>query len=72
MIFNEIIGSSGVLIILFFVLFIFLLPIVALVDIVRSRFEGNMQLIWVLIVLLLNFMGALLYFFIGRKQKVND
>lgn len=65
-------GSAELLVILFLGIFIFLLPVIALIDIVRSRFEGNMQLIWVLIVLLLNFVGAVLYFILGRKQKVTD
>lgn len=64
--------SAELLVILFLGIFIFLLPVIALIDIVRSRFEGNMQLIWVLIVLLLNFVGAVLYFILGRKQKVTD
>ncbi|GGE30065.1 PLDc N-terminal domain-containing protein [Psychroflexus planctonicus] len=52
-------------------LFIFILPsIIALVDILRNEFTSNNKLVWVLVVLLGNFLGAILYFFIGRKQKL--
>lgn len=45
-----IIGSAELVIILFVGLFLFLLPLLAIVDIIRSKFEGNMQLIWVIVV----------------------
>lgn len=52
-------------------LFIFILPsIIALVDILRNEFTSNNKLVWVLVVLLGNFLGAILYFIIGRKQKL--
>ena len=48
-----------------------LLPIIALVDVIRSDFRGsNDKIMWVIIILFLNIIGALLYFFIGRKQRV--
>ncbi|MGE4568772.1 MAG: PLDc N-terminal domain-containing protein [Bacteroidales bacterium] len=47
-----------------------LLPIAAIIDIVRSNFEGNNKLIWVIVVIAFNFLGALLYFLIGRNQKI--
>ena len=50
-------------------LFFFLIPLLALVDIVRSKFEGNMQLVWVIIVVFFNVIGSILYFIIGRNQK---
>ena len=65
-----IIGASELIILLIVAAFIFLIPIVALVDIVRSKFEGNMQLIWVIIVVFFNVIGAALYFIIGRNQKI--
>ena len=45
--------------------------IIALVDIVRNEFSGNNKIVWLLVVLLGNFFGALLYFIIGRKQKLS-
>lgn len=47
------------------------LTIVALVDILKSEFSGNNKIVWVLVVLLTNFFGALLYFMIGRQQKIS-
>jgi len=58
---------------LFAILLIFalvlLLPLIALIDIIRSEFEGNNKLLWVLIVLFLPFLGSILYFLLGRDQK---
>ncbi len=47
-----------------------ILTIVALIDIFKSEFEGNNKIIWLLVVLLINIIGAILYFNIGRKQKI--
>lgn len=50
---------------------LFLLPIIALVDVIRSNFRGsNDKLIWVIVILFLNIIGALLYLFIGRNQRI--
>ncbi len=49
----------------------FLLPIIALVDILKSTFEANNKLIWVLVVIFTSIIGSILYFAIGRKQKIN-
>jgi len=65
-----IIGLAELVVILFVGLFLFLLPLIAIVDIIRSKFEGNMQLIWVIIVIFFNVIGTILYFFIGRNQKI--
>lgn len=49
-----------------------LLPLIALVDVIRSDFKGaNDKVIWVLIILFLNIIGAILYFFIGRNQRIS-
>lgn len=47
-----------------------ILPVAALIDIIRSNFEGSNKLIWVIVVIGLNVFGALLYFLIGRNQKI--
>ena len=65
-----IIGPQELILILFVAFILFLLPLLALVDIVRSKFEGNMQLIWVIIVIFFNILGAILYFIIGKNQKL--
>lgn len=58
------------LIVLLFTLTPLVLWVVALVDIIRSEFSGNNKIIWILVVLLLPLLGAILYFLVGRKQKV--
>lgn len=50
---------------------IFILPIVALIDIVRSEFKGNDKLIWVIIVVFLNLPGIILYYAMGRSQRIS-
>ncbi|MBD0268592.1 MAG: PLDc_N domain-containing protein [Cyanobacteria bacterium Co-bin8] len=34
--------------------------------------EGNSKLVWVLIILFVNFLGALAYFFIRRPQRLRE
>ena len=42
-----------------------ILPIIALIDILKNDFKGNEKLIWVLIVLFLSLIGVLLYYKFG-------
>ncbi|AXY77729.1 PLDc_N domain-containing protein [Paraflavitalea soli] len=43
----------------------------ALVDIVQSRFaDDSTKIIWCLLVILLPFIGTLLYYVIGRQQRL--
>lgn len=59
-----------------FILFILVLPfllfpLIALIDILRNDFKGsNDKVVWVIVVLLIPFLGSLLYFLIGRNQRV--
>ncbi|WP_298285289.1 PLD nuclease N-terminal domain-containing protein [uncultured Lutibacter sp.] len=64
--FLGIIGSWQLILILC----AFLIPIIALIDILRSDFKGNEKLIWVLVVLFTSFIGTILYFLIGRNQRI--
>lgn len=64
------ISSSEIIIVLFLALIVLGLPIIALVDILKSEFEGNNKLIWVIVILLSWLLGAIIYFFIGRQQKI--
>ena len=64
------IGPQEIIIILLFSLVLFILPIIALIDIVRSEFEGNNKIVWVLIVIFFNIIGSILYFVIGKNQKI--
>ncbi|MBA3031404.1 MAG: hypothetical protein FP816_21675 [Desulfobacteraceae bacterium] len=52
------------------VLFGFIIGICALVSVLRSEFTGYNKLIWLLVVLLVPVIGSLLYFFMGRKQRI--
>jgi len=43
----------------------------ALIDILKSDFkDGTNKIVWLLVVFFLYILGVLLYYFIGRKQKV--
>jgi len=56
---------------LIFLVLVILPTLIALIDVLRSNFRGNYgKLIWVLIILFLNVVGALLYLFIGRNQRI--
>ena len=46
--------------------------LIALVDILRNKFEDNNKIVWVLVVLFFNLIGAILYFIIGRKQRIKE
>ncbi|SDG63006.1 PLDc N-terminal domain-containing protein [Psychroflexus sediminis] len=65
------IGTLQAIIIVTFIV-ILIITLLALIDIARSEFTGNNKVVWVLIVLFTNFLGAILYFFIGRKQKIKQ
>ncbi len=48
-----------------------ILPVIAIIDITKSEFKGgNDKLIWILVVLFFNPLGTLIYFLIGKDQKV--
>lgn len=61
-------GQEIILILLIFLLLLF--PLIALISVLKGKFEGNDKLIWVLLILFLPFLGALLYFIIGSKKKI--
>ncbi len=63
-------------VILLIIVFIFiLLPsifwIIALIDILKSDFrDTNGKIIWALVVIFLPVIGSILYFLIGKSQKI--
>ena len=49
---------------------VFIFWLWALIDILKSDFRGSSnKIVWLLVVFFLYGLGALLYYFIGRKQK---
>ncbi len=67
------IGPLVKMVLILIVVFLGFIPtIIALVDILRNKFNGNDKIIWVLVVLFFNLIGAILYFIIGRNQKIKN
>jgi len=60
---------SLLLIIPFLIIFLLLLPIIAIIDILNSKFEGNDSLLMLLIVIFIPF-GAILYFILSPSRKI--
>lgn len=64
---------SNISYILFFwqilVIISFILLIYSLIDLLKSTFKKNDKLIWLIVLILIPFIGSLLYLNIGRKQK---
>lgn len=52
-------------------IFFMLLPIIALIDILRSKFQGNDNILMALLVIFIPF-GAILYFFIAPSRKIRN
>ncbi len=48
-------------------LVIFILDIIAIVDVLKSNMDTGGKLLWILLILLLPLVGMILYFLIGRK-----
>ncbi|MCD6543351.1 MAG: PLDc_N domain-containing protein [Flavobacteriaceae bacterium] len=49
-----------------------ILPLIALIDILKNSFLDNNKIVWVLVVLFFPLIGAILYYIIGTKQKLNQ
>jgi hypothetical protein len=52
-------------------LFCLLLPVIAIVDILRSKFLGNDNILMLLIVILIP-LGSIIYFIIAPSKKVGN
>ena len=62
-------GSPVDLFIIALVLLPSILWLVELIDVVRRRFpDPATKIVWVLVVIFTHFVGALVYYFVGRKQ----
>ena len=49
---------------------VLILTLWALIDAIKGEFEGNMKLVWILVIIFLGVIGPILYLAIGRDQKV--
>ena len=50
-----------------------ILPVIAIIDIFKGTFKGTYdRWIWIMVVLLLNPLGTLLYFLIGKDHKLDQ
>jgi hypothetical protein len=63
--------NSGILIWQTILILALILPIIALIDILRNDFKDNNKLIWTLVILFTNLIGVLLYLIYGTKQKIS-
>ena len=64
--------GTNELVIIALISVIFLIPLFALIDILRNQFkDSSNKIIWALIVLLFPVLGGILYFLFGVKQKVS-
>lgn len=67
--------GGGEISVIFVVIFLVgVLPIIttlwALIDVLKNEFTGSNKLIWLLVTIFLHPFGALIYYFVGRNQKV--
>ncbi len=62
--------SLGLLFWMIFSIVIVILPLIALIDLLRNHFANNDKLVWTIIVIFLPLIGTMLYFTIGRKHKL--
>ena len=62
-------GGPEILLILFLIMVA--LPFMAIIDLVKSNFkDGTTKLIWLLIIIFAPILGSLIYFAVGKNQKV--
>ena len=47
-----------------------ILPLIAIIDILRSRFHGNDNILFLILVVLLPFIGSIIYFVLGPSRKI--
>ena len=68
MITASIFAGLSLLMILLLIGFLLLLPIIAIVDLVRIELDSSQKLLWILIILFLPILGSILYFLMGRNR----
>ncbi|PUE65621.1 PLDc N-terminal domain-containing protein [Arcobacter lacus] len=57
---------------LIFVVFCFILYIFIIIDILKHEFTGYNKIIWIIVIPCFPILGAILYLFIGRKQRIKE
>ncbi|MEO6948112.1 MAG: PLD nuclease N-terminal domain-containing protein [Ginsengibacter sp.] len=63
--------QTGLIFWTIFSILLLLFPILALVSILNSTFKDKTnKMLWVLIILFMPFIGPMLYFIIGRNQRL--
>ena len=67
-----ILGLSFLLMISLITVAAFALWIWALVDILKNEFTGSNKITWLLAVIMIPMVGMILYWLIGREQKIGD
>jgi ABC-type transport system involved in cytochrome c biogenesis permease component len=67
----SVITGWGILVLLLIIGAPVILWIIALVDCLRSNFEKEGKILWILVIVFLPILGSLLYLFIGRGQKLS-
>ncbi len=61
--------DAGLMLWQIFVAFLLFIKLIAIIDIAFRKFEKNQKAIWLLICIFVPF-GELIYFAIGRKQRI--
>jgi len=64
------IGLGEIVLILMTLGLLVVLPLMAIIDILKSKFKDNDAAIFVLIVLFAPIIGPILYFVVGSKRKI--
>jgi len=64
------IGALSGLVVAFLVILGLLLPLLALISVLTGRFPGNEKLVWVLVIIFLPYLGSILYFIVGKQNRM--
>lgn len=68
---EEIIFGSGIFLTIMLGLLFLALPLIAIIHVLVSRFrDSTTKLMWLLVIFFIPFIGAILYFIIGRNQRI--
>lgn len=62
------IGPWQTLLILLVALALLVLPVIALIDLLRGNLSTREKLVWALLILLFNVLGSLAYFLFGKNK----